>query len=100
MADSEAAALRRIMAVAHFEEGERQVAAQYIASPVELDDSEMGDADYPTREGVYRAAVRCAAADGVLEESETAILLRLRKILSIPDATANVIDGESFPIRS
>tara|TARA_R110002096_G_scaffold143328_3_gene299165 strand:+ start:21498 stop:21884 length:387 start_codon:yes stop_codon:yes gene_type:complete len=97
MQEQERVALNRIVSVAIFKEGERELAQGYVANPTELDLSATAKFDEASREGIYRAAIRCAAADGVLHPSETAMLLELRKGLALRDALADSIEHESFP---
>ncbi len=97
MQEPESRALKRIMSVALFKKGERELAQKCLTHPVALDLSATENFDDATREGIYRAAVRCAAADDVLHPAEAAMLGQLRDGLKLDKALAGRIERESFP---
>ncbi len=97
MQEQESRALKRIISVARLAPGERELAQKALSQPVPLDLSSTENFDDATREGIYRAAVRCAAADEVLHPAEAAMLGQLRDGLKLDKVLASSIERESFP---
>jgi uncharacterized membrane protein YebE (DUF533 family) len=92
----EADALRRVISVAALSGEERAQAQSFLENPVELDLGHTAGRTAVEREGIYRAAVRCAAVDGSVDESERALLQRLGVGLALDPELVASINAESF----
>jgi uncharacterized membrane protein YebE (DUF533 family) len=88
----EAAAMRRLIDGAELTESERAQATAYLDEEVKLDTTGLETLDQPSREGIYRAAVRLSAIDDDIADSEIDFLTRLRRGLNLDDATAERIE--------
>ena len=88
----EAAAMRRLIATADLNEGEKEQAYRYLDEKVELDTTGLGDLPAEEREGIYRAAVKLSAIDDDIADSEIDFLEKLRVGLGLDEATAERIE--------
>jgi uncharacterized membrane protein YebE (DUF533 family) len=88
IADSEAAAMRRLIESADLTDAERTSALAWLQEKVELDVASMASLSEEARHGIYRAAARLAAVDLEVAEEELHFLERLQKGLNIDAATA------------
>ena len=93
IADAEAAAMKRLVAVADLSEDERNTANSWLETKVELETASMKALSEGAREGIYRAAVRLAAVDCDVAVEELAFLSRLREGLSLEPAKAQEIEA-------
>ena len=91
----EKAALERLIASAELSEGERAVALGFLDERQELDSHDFAGLSAPAKEGVYRAACKLSAIDKHVDQTERALLARLRKILGIDEHLAKAIEAQS-----
>jgi uncharacterized membrane protein YebE (DUF533 family) len=88
----EAHAMRRLIASAELGDAERELAHGFLESEVKLETAGLAELDEPSREGIYRAAVKLSAIDDDITDSEIDFLTRLRRGLAISDETAERIE--------
>lgn len=98
IAEAEAIGLRRLIERTNaLTEEERQTALGFLDNRVELDAARLAELNPELRKGVYRAAVRLAAIDQHIADSERTLLLRLREALALDEATARELES-SVPL--
>ncbi|HTM22940.1 MAG TPA: hypothetical protein VL172_20600 [Kofleriaceae bacterium] len=88
IAESEAAAMRRLIESADLTDPERSTALGWLEEKVDLDTGSMASLSEEARHGIYRAAARLAAVDLEVAEEELDFLGRLREGLGIDEDTA------------
>jgi len=88
IADSEAAAMRRLIESADLTDVERTSALGWLEEKVDLDTESMASLSEEARHGIYRAAARLAAVDLEVAEAELHFLERLQQGLKIDQDTA------------
>jgi uncharacterized membrane protein YebE (DUF533 family) len=88
IADSEAAAMRRLIESADLTDAERTSALGWLEEKVDLDTASMASLSEEARHGIYRAAARLAAVDLEVAEAELHFLERLQQGLGIDQDTA------------
>ena len=88
IADSEAAAMRRLIESADLTDAERTSALGWLEEKVDLDTASMASLSEEARHGIYRAAARLAAVDLEVAEEELHFLERLQEGLAIDQDTA------------
>jgi uncharacterized membrane protein YebE (DUF533 family) len=93
IADSERAAIQKLIAVAQLSDGEKATAEGFLDSKVELDTAQISGLSDQAREGIYRAAARLAMVDLELAEEESAMLERLRDGLGLDAARCRELAG-------
>ena len=91
--DAEAAAMKRLVAVADLSEQERATAHTWLETKVELETDSIAGLSDSAREGIYRAAVRLAAVDRDVATEELTFLSRLRDGLTLSEGTAKQIES-------
>lgn len=94
IAPAEAEALRRLVAVAPIQPGERETALSWLEQPVRLDTDFAARLGKESRRGVYLAAVRLAKVDLHVADQERDLLNQLREALGIDAAAAEAIEAE------
>lgn len=92
IADSEAAAMRRLIESADLSDAERTAALEMLVSKVDLDTASLTSLSEEARHGIYRAAARLAAVDLEVAEEELNFLERLQEGLGIDDETAEDLE--------
>ena len=92
IAESEATAMKRLIAAAQLSEEEKQQALAFLATRTELDTTNMSALSDDAKKGIYRAACRLAAVDHEVAAAERIFLGRLREGLSITEAEAREIE--------
>src|SRR5678815_5036676 len=88
IAESEAAAMRRLIESADLTDPERSTALGWLEEKVDLDTGSMASLSEEARHGIFRAAARLAAVDLEVAEEELDFLGRLREGLGIDEDTA------------
>jgi uncharacterized tellurite resistance protein B-like protein len=94
LADDESAAIKRLIAAADLEDGERAVARSWLAAPVELIDIDIKGLSENQRLATYQAAVRIALSDDQIADGERQFLDRIREVLGIEPDQALEIEAE------
>lgn len=94
LADSEAAALGRLINAAELDEDERSKARIWLTSAVDIDTVDVDSLNQNQRLATYQAALRMALSDEKLAESERAFLDRARETLGIDEAQAAELEAE------
>ncbi len=93
IADPESQALRRLIGAAELDAEEKSIANKFLESRVDLDTAGIEALSEDARRGIYRAAARMAAVDGVVATSERALLDRLGGHLGIAAGVAKGIEA-------
>ena len=88
----EADRFRRLVSQATLGESQRQEALGFLETKVSLDTANIDALSDRSREGIYEAAARMAAADREFAAAEKTFLARLRTALLIPNARAEEIE--------
>jgi uncharacterized membrane protein YebE (DUF533 family) len=96
IADSEAAAMKRLVESADLTDEERGTALGWLNEKVDLDTENLAGLSDEARQGIYRAAARLAAVDLEIADEERNFLSRLREGLNIDEEAAAKI-AESVP---
>ncbi|MEO8705498.1 MAG: hypothetical protein ABI867_36040 [Kofleriaceae bacterium] len=94
LAEAEADGLRRLLRTAELTADERAEASQLLEHEVALPDTYLSSQTGEARRGIYRAACRMAIVDHVFADSERALLMKLRVLLSVPDDIAADIEAK------
>ena len=92
LAEAEADGLRRLVRTAELTDEERTIANGLLEEPQKLDDVYLTDLTPDARRGIYRAAVRMALVDHVIQPVERDVLRRLQSLLAIPVEVAEEIE--------
>jgi uncharacterized membrane protein YebE (DUF533 family) len=92
IADSEAAAMRRLIESADLSDAERTSALAWLEEKVELDTAAMASLSEEAKHGIYRAAARLAAVDLEVAEEELDFLGRLQEGLGLDQVTAEELE--------
>ena len=90
----EADRFKRLVRQATLNEQERQEALGFLADKVSLDTANIGALSDKSREGIYEAAARMAAADRDFADAERTFLARLRTALQIQEARAKELESK------
>lgn len=85
IADSERAAIGKLISVAQLSDGDRETANGLLETKVELSTDGIVGLSAPARQGIYRAALRMALVDLEMADEEATMLARLRKGLGIDE---------------
>jgi hypothetical protein len=93
VAPAEAAALERLIGASDLSDADKDRARAFLNKKVDLGEVKLEGLSSDGREGIYRAALRLSTIDGVLADSETALLGRLRDKLAIPEPRAREIQA-------
>lgn len=94
MVESEADALRRLIAAADLTREEREHALGFITTKVELSTVHLESLSSQAKLGFYRAACKLAMVDGTIADSERAALQRLQRGMVIPDDIARDLEED------
>jgi tellurite resistance protein len=97
IAKSEAAAIQRLIRGSDLSDNEKELALGFLDKRPEYDAGVIAKLSSDAREGIYRAAVRLAAIDGVYADSEKEFLVKLRGALQLSDDRAEEIEKSSSP---
>ena len=99
VAKSEAAALSRLIDGADLTDGEKERARGFLEKKVDLGSVDIAGLSAAGKEGIFRAALRLSAIDGVLADAETQFLGRLRDKLGISEEKAKEIQASLPPMK-
>jgi uncharacterized tellurite resistance protein B-like protein len=91
MAESEAEAIRRLIAVAELTGDERATADSFLNGRVELETASISGLSDAARAGIYRAALRLAMVDQDVADEELQMLSRIREGLGLSAEAAKEI---------
>lgn len=91
IADAEAVAMKKLIAIARLTDDERTTALGWLDSKVELDTSNLENLTRAARQGIYRAAAQLAVVDLQVVDAERSFLARLRRGLHISEEEAAAI---------
>ncbi|MCX5746488.1 MAG: hypothetical protein NT062_28765 [Proteobacteria bacterium] len=94
LAESEADGLRRLVRTAELTDEERVTAAKIVETPTKLEDIYLTELSPDARRGIYRAAVRMALVDHVIQDVERDVLRRMQVLLAIPVDVAAEIEHD------
>jgi tellurite resistance protein len=97
IAKSEAAAIQRLVRGSSLSEDEKGIALGFLDKRPEYDAQALASLSSDAREGIYKAAVRLAALDGVFADGEKDFLMKLRGALSLSTERAEEIEKSSSP---
>jgi len=89
----EADRFKRLVAQATLDDGERKQALGFLDQAVSLDTANIESLSERSREGIYEAAARMAAADREFASGEKQFLGRLREALHIDAARAQELEA-------
>jgi uncharacterized membrane protein YebE (DUF533 family) len=92
ISEAEATAMKRLIAAAPLSDDEKQQAAAFITTRVELDTANLRGLSPDARKGIYGAACRLAAVDHDVAAAERVFLGRLRDGLAISETDAKEIE--------
>ncbi|MFO7562137.1 MAG: TerB family tellurite resistance protein [Enhygromyxa sp.] len=95
LADSEAAAIERLINAAELDDDERAKARSWLAAPVDIDAADVDALNMNQRLATYQAALRVALSDDELAEEERVLLDRIRDVLGISAEQALEIEAEA-----
>ena len=94
LAESEADGLRRLVRGAELTDEERATATGFLERAIKLDDVYLTELTPDARRGIYRAAVRMALVDHVIQPVERDVLRRMQSLLAIPVEIAEEIESD------
>ena len=94
LAESEAAALERMINASDLDDDERATARTWLSAAVELDTAAVEGLNDNQRLMTYQAALRMAMSDDEFAESERAFLGRVREALGLSEAQASELEAE------
>src|SRR5690554_2141491 len=83
LADSESAAIERLINASDLDDDEREKARFWLTMPVDIDEGDIDALSTNQRLATYQAAVRVALSDEQLADAERAMLDRVRDALGI-----------------